>query len=74
MEVEGNEIQEILEPDTNLKYHILWDKRDIYGQKVYGRYVYVVYIHFSSHINLKSIHLSATNLFKLTIILDQWQY
>ena len=39
MEIEGNEVKEILEPERNLKYHIVWDKKDVYGQKVYGRYV-----------------------------------
>ena len=74
LEVEGNEIQETLEPETNLNHHVLWDKRDIYGQKVYGRYVYVVDIYVFKDINVKSIHLSATNLFELTITLDHEQY
>ena len=42
MEVEGNELRETLEPEQNLKHHLIWNKRDIYGQKVYGRYVYKV--------------------------------
>ena len=42
LEVEGNELRETLEPEQNLKYRMTWDKRDIYGQKVYGRYVYAV--------------------------------
>ena len=28
-----------MEPEHNLKYSVRWDKRDVYGQKVYGRYV-----------------------------------
>ena len=39
MEIEGNELMETLEPEQNLKYHMIWDKRDVYGEKVYGRYV-----------------------------------
>ena len=39
MQIEGNEVMETLEPERNLKYHMTWDKRDVYGQKVYGRYV-----------------------------------
>ena len=41
IEVEGKEHTDILEPESNLKYRILWDKRDVYGQKVYGRYVQI---------------------------------
>ena len=32
-------MKEVLEPEDELKYRVNWDKRDVYGQKVYGRYV-----------------------------------
>ena len=39
VQIEGAEEKHILEPEENLKFSIRWDKRDVYGQKVYGRYV-----------------------------------
>ena len=39
VDIEGVEWKEILEPEVELKYHVKWDKRDVYGQKVHGRYV-----------------------------------
>ena len=35
--IEGHEFKETLEPERELKYRLLWNKYDIYGQKVYGR-------------------------------------
>ena len=37
--IEGVQTKEVLEPEDELKYRVNWDKRDVYGQKVYGRYV-----------------------------------
>ena len=39
VQIEGVENKQILEPENYLKYRVRWDKRDVYGQKVYGRYV-----------------------------------
>ena len=39
VQIEGVEEIQVLEPEENLKFSIRWDKRDVYGQKVYGRYV-----------------------------------